>query len=64
MNLLDHLAAQVISVFEDSCGDEWLGQTIQCAMETGDGAYRLVHLERSKLPADKQLYIHVPWTIA
>ena len=40
MNLLDHLAGEVIRVFEDSCGDEWLGQTIECCVEGGDGAYR------------------------
>ncbi len=38
--LLDHLAGEVIRVFEDSCGDEWLGQTIECCVESGDGAYR------------------------
>ena len=36
------LAFQVIRVFEDSCGDEWLGQTIECCVESGDGAYRCV----------------------
>ena len=29
-------------MFEDSCGDEWLGQTIECCVESGDGAYRYV----------------------
>ena len=29
-------------MFEDSCGDEWLGQTIECCVESGDGAYRCV----------------------
>lgn len=38
--LLDHLATQVIQVFEDSCGDEWLGQTIECSVESGDGSHR------------------------
>ena len=36
------LPFQVIRVFEDSCGDEWLGQTIECCVESGDGAYRCV----------------------
>ena len=38
--LLDHLANQVIQVFEDSCGDEWIGQTIECCVESGDGSHR------------------------
>jgi len=38
--LLDDLAAQVIRVFEDSCGDEWLGQTIESSVEGGDGSFR------------------------
>ena len=38
--LMDNLAGQVIRVFEDSCGDEWLGQTIESCIEGGDGAYR------------------------
>ena len=42
IGLLEHLAGEVIRVFEDSCGDEWLGQTIECCVESGDGAYRYV----------------------
>lgn len=38
--LLEELAAQVIHVFEDSCGDEWLGQTIECCVDGGDGSFR------------------------
>ncbi len=38
--LLEDLAAQVIRVFEDSCGDEWLGQTIESCVEGGDGSFR------------------------
>lgn len=37
-NLLDDLASQVIQVFEDSCGNEWLGQ-IENSSENSDGAY-------------------------
>ena len=36
----DNLASEVIRVFEDSCGDEWLGQTIESSVESGDGSYR------------------------
>ncbi len=39
-SLQDHLASVVIHIFEDSCGDEFLGQTIECSVESGDGSYR------------------------
>ncbi len=38
--LQEHLASVVIHIFEDSCGEEFLGQTIECSMESGDGSYR------------------------
>lgn len=52
---IDHLAHCVIQVFEDSCGDEWLGQTIESPDdEAADGAHSpsiwLVTPLVSKLP--------------
>ena len=42
---IDHLAHCVIQVFEDSCGDEWLGQTIESSDdEAADGAHRYVYV--------------------
>ena len=42
---IDHLAHCVIQVFEDSCGDEWLGQTIESPDdEAADGAHRCVYV--------------------
>ncbi len=38
--LLEDLEAQVIRVFEDLCGDEWLRQTIESCVEGGDRSFR------------------------
>ena len=61
ISLLEHLAAQVIRVFEDSCGDEWLGQ-IECCVESGDGAYRCVCVRVASarcVPGNKAMCVFV-----